>query len=132
MFSSVSCVFFVGLSALSSNKAAVGQCLCLCFSFSDYNININMIINELYRPTKVDSKPRVDTVKWTRAGRYIATTFRHVSINNIYIPVPHIPPQHQYKIYIYKTQPGDPHGGPQRPGSLLLRSGQRARSGRKS
>ena len=26
----------------------------------------------------VDSKPRVDTVKWTRGGRYIATTFRHV------------------------------------------------------
>ena len=26
----------------------------------------------------VDSKPRVETVKWTRAGRYIATTFHHV------------------------------------------------------
>jgi len=27
---------------------------------------------------KVDSKPMVDNVKWTRSGRYIATTFRHV------------------------------------------------------
>ena len=27
---------------------------------------------------QVDSKPRVESVKWTREGRYIATTFRHV------------------------------------------------------
>ena len=26
----------------------------------------------------MDSKPAVDNVKWTRGGRYIATTFRHV------------------------------------------------------
>ena len=27
---------------------------------------------------QVDAKPQVNSVKWTRLGRYIATTFRHV------------------------------------------------------
>ena len=27
---------------------------------------------------KVDSNPSVSSVRWTRGGRYIATTFRHV------------------------------------------------------
>ena len=27
---------------------------------------------------QVDSNPSVSSVRWTRAGRYIATTFRHV------------------------------------------------------
>ena len=47
----------------------------LCFIYNFYMFSCI----SLFCPTQVDSKPRVDTVKWTRAGRYIATTFRHVS-----------------------------------------------------
>ena len=32
----------------------------------------------LHTLLKVDSNPSVSSVRWTRGGRYIATTFRHV------------------------------------------------------
>ena len=34
--------------------------------------------NMIFFLFQVDSNPRVSSVRWTRAGRYIATTFRHV------------------------------------------------------